>query len=106
MARAFREGFDARVGSVVKRIPRGRVATYGQVAKLAGSPMAARMVSGALRRGEGLPWWRVLGRDGSLRIMQPDLRLEQWERLEAEGVRVSPEGVVDLARHGWKPRKA
>ena len=105
MARGFREGFDARVAAVVRRIPRGRVATYGQVAALAGSPMAARMVSGALRRGEGLPWWRVLGKDGSLRIMQPDLRREQWERLEAEGVRVSGEGVVDLARYGWAPRR-
>ena len=104
MARSFREGFDARVAAVVRRIPRGRVASYGLVAQRAGSPRAARMVSGTLRRVEGLPWWRVLGADGSLRIMQPDLRREQWERLESEGVRVSPEGVVDLAHYGWTPR--
>ena len=98
--------FDQRVWAVVRRVPRGRVASYGQVAALAGSPMASRMVSGALRRGDdGLPWWRILGADGSLRIMHPVLRREQWERLVAEGVEVDGEGVVDLARFGWRPRK-
>ena len=105
MAGTFRDGFDARVASVVRRIPRGRVASYGLVAALAGSPLAARMVSGVLRRVDGLPWWRVLGKDGSLRIMQPDLRREQWERLVAEGVEVDEAGVVDLARFGWRPRR-
>jgi methylated-DNA-protein-cysteine methyltransferase-like protein len=100
--RPLRERFDERVARAVRAIPPGRVASYRQIAALAGSPLAARQVSGTLRRVEGLPWWRVLGADGSIRIMRPDLRREQATRLAREGVVVDEAGRVDLARFGWR----
>ena len=97
--------FHERVAAVVRRIPRGRVASYGMVAALAGHPRGARFVGRALRLGRGLPWWRVLAQDGRIVIMDPALRVEQVMRLEAEGVPVSGEGRVDFGRHAWRPRR-
>lgn len=95
--------FQDRVFAVVQRIPRGRVASYGLVGRLAGYPQAARHVGMVMRLGRGLPWWRVLGKDGDVRIQDPVLRREQVERLEREGIDVV-DGKVDLARYGWRPR--
>ena len=100
------ERFYDRVFAVVRRIPRGRVASYGLVAKLAGSPRAARQVGMVMRLAHGIPWWRVLGADGDVRIMRPDYRREQVERLGAEGVPVDEEGRVDMKRYEWRPRRA
>ena len=96
--------FHEAVYAVVRRIPRGRVASYGMVAAMAGHPRAARYVGHALRLGRGLPWWRVLGADGSIRIVNPEWRVEQVERLRREGVEVDGEGFVDFERHVWRPR--
>lgn len=78
--------FTSRVGKVVRAIPRGKVLSYGEVAARAGAPRAARMVGYALKRLEGVPWWRVLAADGSISLPDPD-GAEQRRRLEAEGVR-------------------
>jgi methylated-DNA-protein-cysteine methyltransferase-like protein len=97
---------------VVRRIPRGRVTTYGVVAALAGRPGAARQAGYALAalRGtgaRGIPWQRVMGKRGRDRaaISLPpgvggggDL---QRELLEAEGVRFDRAGGVSLAEFGW-----
>ncbi|MGH9489079.1 MAG: MGMT family protein [Terriglobales bacterium] len=78
--------FWARVQRVVRRVPRGRVATYGQIAALAGRPGAARQVARALRGGRLLPWHRVVAAGG--RIALPgEAGWEQRLRLEREGVR-------------------
>lgn len=69
----------------IRAIPRGRVSTYGAVAKMAGYPGAARMVARVLRRGFGLPWQRVLGAGGEIKLTG-DSAIEQRLRLEAEGV--------------------
>ncbi len=70
---------------VIRAIPRGKVSTYGGVARMAGYPGAARMVARILRRGFGLPWQRVLGAGGQIKLTG-DSAIEQRLRLEAEGV--------------------
>ena len=75
-----------RIEGAIRAIPRGKVSTYGSVAKMAGYPGAARMVARVLRRGFGLPWQRVLGAGGQIKLTG-DSAIEQRLRLEAEGVR-------------------
>jgi methylated-DNA-protein-cysteine methyltransferase-like protein len=88
--------------AVVRAIPRGRVLSYAEVAERAGYPRAARFVGQALRVAKGtLPWHRVLGHDGRIRIMDPGLRRMQIERLRSEGVAVSDAGKVAYRRWRW-----
>ena len=75
-----------QIERVIRAIPRGKVATYGGIAKMSGFPGAARMVARVLRRGYGLPWQRVLGAGGQIKLTG-DSAIEQRLRLEAEGVR-------------------
>ena len=75
-----------RIERAIRAIPRGKVSTYGGVAKMAGYPGAARFVARVLRRGFGLPWQRVLGAGGQIKLTG-DSAIEQRLRLEAEGVR-------------------
>jgi len=97
-----RRALDARerILATVDSIPRGRVASYGQVAREAGLAGRARLVGRSLR-GLGprskIPWWRVLAAGGVLRM-----GVEQTRRLRREGVAVSGSGRVDLARYGWR----
>lgn len=91
-----------RVWQVVAAIPGGRVATYGQVAQLAGVPRGARFVGTVLRglpRDSRLPWHRVLNASGRLSV-DPLTAREQRERLEAEGVAFIG-GRVSLNRFRW-----
>lgn len=91
--------------AVVRKIPRGKVVTYGQLAELAGLPGAARLAGAAMRASKGLPWHRVLGKSGPRRgkiaLHDPVGAAMQRQRLEREGVAVSAAGAVDLVRHGW-----
>jgi methylated-DNA-protein-cysteine methyltransferase-like protein len=94
----------------VRRIPRGRIATYGQVAALAGyarQPRLAGYAMHALPAGTPLPWHRVLGAGGRLTIarLDPGAAITQRLRLEREGVRFDARGRADLARHQWRPRE-
>lgn len=75
-----------RIERVIRSIPRGKVSTYGGIARLAGYPGAARLVARTLKRGYGLPWQRVLGAGGQIKLTG-DSAIEQRLRLEAEGVR-------------------
>ena len=98
----------ARIYAVIRRIPKGRVATYGQIAALAGMPGRARQVGyalHALRPGAAVPWHRVLAAQGVISIakLDPSAALTQRLRLEKEGVRFTPRGRADLAQSGWKP---
>ncbi len=94
------DGFDAEVYDVVAQIPAGRVATYGQLARLVGMPGYARRVGRAMATApEGLPCHRVTNSQGR---MAPGW-VEQRELLEAEGVRFRSNGCADLARSGWDP---
>ncbi len=72
--------------NAIRRIPRGRVSTYGAIAKAAGYPRCARHVGRALKQVDGLPWQRVLGSGGRISL-RGELALEQRFLLESEGVR-------------------
>ena len=97
-----------RIYAVVRRIPRGRVATYGQVAQLAGLAGHARQVGYALHAlasGSALPWQRVINARGEVsRRSEPGMERLQQKLLEDEGVVFDERGRVDLARHRWRPR--
>jgi methylated-DNA-protein-cysteine methyltransferase-like protein len=97
---------------VVGRVPRGRVATYGQIARMAGLPGAARTVGWALGAlpdgarvgGRAVPWHRVINAAGTISPRASDAGGEggrQARRLRSEGVRVSRAGRIDLGRFGW-----
>ena len=98
-----------RIYAVVRRIPRGRVATYGQVAELAGLPGHARQVGYALHAlptGTTVPWHRVLNARGTLSLRRsPGGEITQRIRLEREGVRFDAGGRITLQRLQWRPRR-
>jgi methylated-DNA-protein-cysteine methyltransferase-like protein len=75
-----------RIEAAIRRIPQGKVSTYGAVARAAGFAGAARQVAKILHRGFELPWQRVLGAGGEIKL-RGDSAIEQRLRLEAEGVR-------------------
>jgi len=75
-----------RIEAVIRRIPKGKVSTYGAIARAAGLPGMARQVAQVLHRGFALPWQRVLGAGGEIKL-RGDSAIEQRLRLEAEGVR-------------------
>jgi len=95
-----------RIYAVVRRIPRGRVASYGQVARLAGLPGRARQVGyamHALPAGTRVPWHRVVNAEGQIsRRRVPGAELTQRMLLEREGVRFDPGKRIPLAKFGWK----
>ena len=82
-----------RFRRVVAQLQPGEVVSYAEAARRAGSSRWARALGGFLREhGDGLPWWRVVHRDGTLSA--PD-RADQRRRLEAEGVEIERDRVVD-----------
>lgn len=81
----------------VRRIPKGQVATYGDVAAASGHPGAARQVVWALRAGENVPWHRVVGAGGNIRLTG-ESGFEQRLRLRSEGVVIAGD-KVDLKKH-------
>ena len=96
--------------AVVRRIPAGRVATYGQVAELAGIPGGGRVAGAALKvssRAAPLPWQRVIGKAGKTRgriaIHDPVGAAVQRQLLEREGVIIGDSGLIALDRYGWLP---
>jgi methylated-DNA-protein-cysteine methyltransferase-like protein len=102
--RTERDEIRHRVQAVVDSIPRGRVATYGQVAQIAGLPRRARWVGRVLSElpnGTKLPWHRVMGAGGKITLPMARHGKEQRRRLLREGVAVSASGRVDLRLCGW-----
>lgn len=90
----------ARIRAAIRKIPRGKVSTYGAVARAAGFPGAARQVARALHSSSGLPWQRVLGSGGEIKL-RGDSAMEQRFRLEAEGVRFRGK-KVDMKSHEFR----
>src|SRR2546423_7905795 len=100
------DGRRRRIRRVVGRIPRGRVATYGQIARLAGLPGQARLVGyamHALPSGSDVPWQRVVNAKGEISI-PGDNGAWQRELLEREGVRFDARRRVPLATFQWRPK--
>ena len=101
------DGTHSRIHKVVSRIPRGCVATYGQVARLAGLGGQARLVGyamAALPTGTRAPWQRVVNAQGAISLPGKSAD-RQRKLLEEEGVRFDARGRIDLDRFLWTPRK-
>ena len=99
--------------AVIRKIPRGRVATYGQIAELAGIPGGARIAAASLKVSkptDALPWQRVIGKrgktSGRVAIHDPVGAAIQRQLLEAEDVAIGETGLVDLREFGWLPTSA
>jgi methylated-DNA-protein-cysteine methyltransferase-like protein len=99
---------------IVRRVPRGRVTTYGDVALAAGKPRGARQVGYALAALRGarhdVPWQRVLGArprgKAAISILDPVGAAMQRKLLEEEGIRFDDRDRIDLDRFGWRRRRA
>lgn len=100
--------FSRRTLALVAKIPRGKVATYGQIAALAGKPHGARGVAWLLSssaRAHGLPWQRVIGSKGRISFPPGSAAfVRQRALLRREGVDVETDGTVELAAHRWSRR--
>lgn len=93
-----------RVHALVARIPRGRVATYGQLSELIDGRLSPVGIGWALRAGDAeLPWYRVVNSSGGLST-ESETPGRQRRLLEAEGVEFTEDGRLDLARYQWRPR--
>jgi methylated-DNA-protein-cysteine methyltransferase related protein len=93
-----------RIIDTLRKVPRGKVTSYGTIAILAGLPNGARQVVRVLHSSaekEGLPWFRILRKDGSIALPPGEGFELQRSLLEREGVEVSRGGKVDLERFGW-----
>jgi methylated-DNA-protein-cysteine methyltransferase-like protein len=101
-----RQAFTLQVIEIIRSIPAGKVATYGGIAAMAAHPRAARQVARILHscsEKEGLPWHRVVNRNGQIALKSEwDVAVQQ-ERLEQEGIEFDSSGRIDLARFLWRP---
>jgi methylated-DNA-protein-cysteine methyltransferase-like protein len=96
--------FSSQIISLIKRIPRGKVASYGQIAALAGNPRGARAVIWLLHSSsdkEKLPWHRVINSRGTISLQPGQGYEEQRALLESEGVEFGLQGKIDLKRFQW-----
>src|SRR5437588_673793 len=94
----------ARVHAWVRKIPRGRVATYGQISQLIGRRLTPVGIGWALAAADRLPWHRVVNSRGTIST-EPQQPGRQRALLESEGVVFDADGRIDLARHQWRPRR-
>ncbi len=97
---------QAKILSIIRAIPKGNVASYGQVATIAGIPRGHRLVTRALREAneeDALPWYRVIRGDGRCGMPEDSKGyILQFERLKSEGV-IAQKGKVDMKRFQWQP---
>jgi methylated-DNA-protein-cysteine methyltransferase-like protein len=100
------ESWYRRIYAAVRRIPEGRVSTYGRIAKLAKAP-GPRVVGYAMAHvpdGSGVPWQRVVNHKGEISCRRGGIgsgELRQREALEAEGIYFNLKGRIDLKKYGW-----
>ena len=99
----YEGSLERRITRLVESIPPGRVATYGQIAAMAGNHRGARQVVRVLHARDHLPWHRVVNRFGRISLPEGAGYEEQRSRLEAEGVRFDMVGSIDLDEFGWRP---
>ena len=99
--------FHDRAAQVIKSIPKGKVATYGQIAALAGEPRGARQVVRVLNTSSEkhkLPWYRVINRNGQISLPPGGGYELQKSMLEKEGVKFGLDDTVNLNRFQWQPK--
>jgi len=97
--------FTSQAISLIQRIPRGKVATYGQIADLAGNRRGARMVVRILNSSSekyDLPWHRIVNRNGQISLPRGNGYELQKELLEKEGVVFGSEDTIDLRKYLWQ----
>lgn len=97
-----------RIYAAVRRVPRGRVTTYGDIARIAGIPGHARQVGYALHHlssATAVPWQRVVNAAGAISLAPARGGINQRILLEREGVRFDAGGRVRLADYRWAPRR-
>ncbi len=104
------EDFFSRVYDVVRLIPRGRVTTYGAIARFVGAPRSARMVGWAMNASHGspdqIPAHRVVNRNGMLSGKQHFDHIDLMQKLlEEEGIRVENDCIMDFEKLFWDPYK-
>jgi methylated-DNA-protein-cysteine methyltransferase-like protein len=98
--------FTERVIRIIKRIPKGKVMTYGQIARLAGSPRGARQVVRVLHsmsKKHSLPWHRVINVKGEIAINEEESNMLQKMYLESEGIEFMTESRIDLEKYQYQP---
>lgn len=101
------ETFEQRIIKILKKIPKGKVATYGQIAAMAGNPRGARQVVrilSACSQKEKLPWHRVINRLGQISLPPHDGYEIQKALLEAENIKFGLNDKINLAQYQWQPR--
>lgn len=105
VAKSTHDPVESAILSAIERIPRGRVSTYGEIAKVAGYPKRARLVGTILKNtAADVPWQRVINASGRSSFpVGSDAYRRQYTLLKKEGVRIEG-GRVDLKRHGWPDR--
>ncbi|UXR65957.1 MGMT family protein [Bdellovibrio bacteriovorus] len=100
--------FSKKVLSFIKKIPRGKVATYGQIAALAGKPQGSRGVAWLLHscsESHQLPWQRVLNSKGKISFPPGTAEFKKQKKLlESEGVEFSDSNQIDMKRFQWKQK--
>lgn len=97
------EDFTKKALEYIRAVPKGRVATYGQIAKLAGNPRAARQVSRLLHTMSAkydLPWYRIINAQGKIVIADPE---RQIQLLESEGIEITAGNRINLKQFQWDP---
>jgi methylated-DNA-protein-cysteine methyltransferase-like protein len=92
-----------RIRAAIRQVPRGKVSTYGAIARAAGYPGAHRQVAQVLHRSFGLPWQRILGAGGEIKL-RGDSAIEQRLRLQSEGVAFRGRRV-NMRLHEFKFKK-
>jgi methylated-DNA-protein-cysteine methyltransferase-like protein len=93
----------ARIYEVVKQVPRGKVANYGQIAQIVGAGCDARVVGYAMAstpEGQDIPWQRIVNREGKISLPGKGGEIQRM-RLEAEGILFDARGRIDMKRFGW-----
>jgi methylated-DNA-protein-cysteine methyltransferase-like protein len=100
----MKKSFSQRVVDIIKNIPRGKVATYGQIARRAGNPRAVRQVAYILHsssRKEDLPWYRVVNSKGGISLKPKHGYELQKQMLEKEGIIFDKNDCIDLKQYSW-----
>ncbi len=102
------QSFTEKVFMCVKKVPKGKVVSYGQVAAMVGKPQSARAVGWALRTLDpsnmSVPWWRVVNQKGFLSIKGNFTATKNLQKslLEKEEVKVSKGYILNMKKHNWK----
>jgi methylated-DNA-protein-cysteine methyltransferase-like protein len=100
------KSFTFTVKNLINQIPEGRVSTYGIIAAIAGNPRAARQVARVLHvcsKKDGLPWHRVVNRNGKISLKPSGGYEAQKQLLEAEGIVFGPKDIIDFEIFLWLP---